>query len=111
LPRWRAYIILKPIPVDERPNVQLNVLTADALKGFAGKWKAEYVTKVTAAMLIIDVTLYSLSLSYSSSYSYSYVLILIIILHFIAFVFFHDLISFKMVVMQHAVSVVLRKLS
>jgi len=45
-------MILKPIAVEERPNLQLKVLAADALKsrrkdwGVNRKWESDYLTKV-----------------------------------------------------------------
>jgi len=47
--RWRAHMILKPIPSDERPILKLKVLAADALKGrrkdwgSGRKWEANYI--------------------------------------------------------------------
>ena len=47
-------MILKPIAVEERPNLQLKVLAADALKsrrkdwGVTRKWESDYLVKVAS---------------------------------------------------------------
>ena len=53
LTRWRAYMILKPIPMEERPMLALKIYTADALKsqrqewGSGRKWLGNYLAQVT----------------------------------------------------------------
>jgi len=48
--RWRAYMILRKIPVEERPSMHLKVYAADALKGrrrewgFTRKWEGNYLS-------------------------------------------------------------------
>lgn len=45
-------MILKPIKIEDRPNLQLKVLSADALKGrrkdwgVGRKWEGDYLSKV-----------------------------------------------------------------
>lgn len=50
--RWRAYMILKPIPEAERPSLQIKIYAADALKGRRQDWgsrriwEGNYLTNV-----------------------------------------------------------------
>ena len=59
--RWRAYMILKPIPLAERPALQLKIYAAEALKnrrpnwGSKRTWEGDYLNKVT--YLVIRVVL------------------------------------------------------
>jgi hypothetical protein len=45
-------MILKPVSLEDRPNLQLKVLAADAFKGrrkdwgVSRKWEGDYLTKV-----------------------------------------------------------------
>ncbi|KAK2160949.1 hypothetical protein LSH36_124g01005 [Paralvinella palmiformis] len=49
--RWRAYMILKPIPLAERPALQLKIYAAEALKnrrpnwGSKRTWEGDYLNK------------------------------------------------------------------
>jgi myosin-1 len=49
LRRWRAYMILKPYPMSERPSLRLKVTAGDVLKGrrqtwgFQRKWEGNYL--------------------------------------------------------------------
>ena len=40
--RWRAYMILKPIPADERPSLHLKIFAAEALRGQRSNWGSDH---------------------------------------------------------------------